>query len=116
MYWLVDELVVGAYITHQHFLVSYLVSRTALLAVLSLKSVFQGKSINIGSLSLLSDARQRRNLESWLGGNGLVGEWVVSGCVQHTHQQNFSLLSHARQRKNLYYGGRVCARAGGGVV
>ena len=83
MYWLVDELVVGAYITHQHFLFSYLVSRTALLAVLSLKSVFQGKSINIGSLSLLSDARQRRNLESWLGGNGLVGEWVVSGCVQH---------------------------------
>ena len=31
------------------------------------------------SLSLLSDAHQRRNLESWLVGYELVGEWVVTG-------------------------------------
>ena len=26
---------------------------------------------------------KRRNLELWMGGNGLVGEWDVCGCVQH---------------------------------
>ena len=30
------------------------------------------------SVSLLNDACRQRNLESWPGGNGLVGEWVVS--------------------------------------
>ena len=41
------------------------------------------------SLSLLSDARQRRNLESWLGGFGLVGERVVTVWVQQHHLPTF---------------------------
>ena len=72
----------------------------------------------LGSLSLLSHARQRTNLESWLGGHGLVGEWVVTGCVQHhPPTKNISLLNHARQRKNLvlrWLG--VLRRGGGGVI
>ena len=35
-------------------------------------------------LSPLRDARPRGNLESWLGGYGLVREWVVAECVQQT--------------------------------
>ena len=60
-------------------------------------------TIALGSLSLLSDARQLGHLESWLGGYGLVDGWVVTGCLkQHDPPTTFvSLLSHARQRKDL---------------
>ena len=55
-------------------------------------------------------------LSRGLVGTGWWASGLLVGAYNTTHQQNFSLLSHARQRKNLYYGGRVCARAGGGVV
>ena len=48
-------------------------------------SVFQYKVLVLGSISKLSDARQHINLESWLGGYGLVGELVVLGCVHQHH-------------------------------
>ena len=45
-------------------------------------SFFRVPALDLGSLSLLSDACQQRNLETWQGGYGLfVGEWVVTGCV-----------------------------------
>ena len=41
---------------------------------------FRVPALGLGSLSLLSDAVQRRDLESWLGRYGLVGTacWSVS--------------------------------------
>ena len=41
-----------------------------------------------------------RNLELWLGGCGLVGEWFCY-WVRTTPPTAMSLLSHARQRTNL---------------
>ena len=53
------------------------------LEMTALTVLFCVPALVLGSLSLLSDACQRRNFESWLGGYGLVGEWVVTGRVQH---------------------------------
>ena len=88
---------------------SYLDQATALAVLLPV--FFMCSSIIIlGSLSLLSDTCQRRNLESWLGGHGLVGEWFV-GCVGwcvgwlapplRPTTTNISLLSDAHNRTNL---------------
>ena len=62
----------------------------------------------LGSLSLLDDACQRRNLESWLGGYGLlVGEWVVTGCVvSPLFLGSLSLLRDGVSEQTLH-GGRV---------
>ena len=49
------------------------------LEMTALTVLFCVPALVLGSLSLLSDACQRRNFESWLGGYGLVGEWVVTG-------------------------------------
>ena len=45
---------------------------------------FRVPALGLGSLSLLSDAVQRRDLESWLGRYGLVGESVVTGLAHKT--------------------------------
>ena len=64
------------------------------------------------NMSLVSDACQRRNLESWLGGNGLVSEWVLVGASSNTHQQHFLVQTCVSAQKTfiVVVG---CARGGG---
>ena len=54
---------------------------TLLATALAVFQYFCAPAQVLGSLSLLCDAWHRRDLEPWLGGNGLVGDWVGSGCV-----------------------------------
>ena len=62
----------------------------------------------------LSDARQRINLELWLGLYGLVGEWVVTGCVQrHPPPPTFPCEAMHVSAKNLVLRcGWVCTQRG----
>ena len=54
----------------------------------------------VGSLSLLRGACQRRNHDSRLGGNGLVGEWgLLVGTHNTTHQQHFLVKPCASAHK-----------------
>ena len=59
-----------------------LTNNISLLASALVFFVYYGvPEIDLGSLSMLSDACQRRNLGSWLEGNGLVREWMIRGWV-----------------------------------
>ena len=76
MGWWVGRLLLDAYniIHHQHFLVSYCVGDPSIISEV------------LVSMSLLSDAHQRKELESWQGENGLVGEWgLVAGAYNTQH-------------------------------
>ena len=69
----------------------------------------------LGSLSLLSDAGQRRNLDSWLGGNGLVGEWgLFVGAYNATHQH--LLVKPCASAPKSYSTVIGCVGRGGGVI
>ena len=72
------------------------------------------------SLSLLSDACQHRNFQSWLDGCGLLSDWVVTDWVRRlvrglvgptttntTHQQHFLVKRCASANKPSMVGGWV---------
>ena len=70
----------------------------------------------LGSLSMLRDACQLRNLDSWLGGNGLRGEWgLLVGAYNTTHQKHF-LVKPCASPHNSCITVVGCIRRGGAVV